>query len=233
MSETPIFQPLQWLQEAGFSAYLVGNQVRDRLLGTSSERADVDIATSATPEQVAMVLAHHRIHPSLIDAKFGVVAFGYNGFKFELTTFRRDIYKKEFAEVKRYPDEIKFIKSAAKDAVRRDITINAIYYNPSGGRYLDYVGGLEDIKTKTIRVIGAPAVRFQEDPIRMLRVIRMKHQLDFSYHPTTKTALASSAHLLGKLSPSVVKKELQKLQSIKQYPAARQDLVKFGFIKVI
>ena len=226
-------EQVSWLQDGGYTAYAVGNVVRDSLLGVVSDRLDVDIATSATPNQVADLLARRRLTASLIDAKFGVVAFAYEGIRFEVTTFRRDIYDPEFVTIKRYPDYIKFVKSPKIDSARRDLTINTIYFNPASGRYIDYVGGLTDLKAGVIRMVGDPQLRFMEDPIRMLRAIRFKHQLGFRYDRKTEQALASQAGLIGKVSSAVVKKELQKLQSIDEYAQAKQDLVRFGFIKLI
>lgn len=232
MRKDDINTPVFWLQDAGYSAYLVGNQVRDRLLGIESDRADVDVATNALPNQVATVLQQNHIIPTIIDEKFGVVSFVHNQIKFEITTFRQDIYRQDFELVKRYPDEIKFMSVAAQDAPRRDLTINAIYLNPKTGKYLDYVNGLDDLKTKTIRLIGDPKLRLQEDPIRILRAIRFKHLLGFKYDRATWAAISKSGDLLKKVSPNVVKKEFQKLQDLPRYHAARTDLVKLGIVRI-
>jgi len=229
----PKIEPLLWLQKAGFAAYLVGNAVRDRLLDNSEDNTDIDIATNARPDQVADILNAHRVLPGLVDEKFGVTSVRKDGIQFEITTFRSDIYDKKFADIRRYPDKIEFIKSARADAARRDLTINAIYYNPTANRFLDYVGGLSDMKAGIIRVIGNPRLRFKEDPIRILRAIRFRHQLGFKYHLTTEKALAASADLLAKVSPNVIKKEMQKLQALENYPEARQDLIRFGLIKSV
>jgi len=225
---TPVF----WLQGAGFSAYLVGNQVRDKILGIESDRTDVDIATNARPNQVAKVLEKNNIIPTIVDEKFGVVSFTFAQIRFEVTTFRQDIYRQDFELVKRYPDEIKFVSVAAQDAPRRDLTINAIYLNPKTGKYLDYVGGLDDIKNKIIRLIGDPKVRLQEDPIRILRTIRFKHLLGFKYDQATWSALVKSGRLIHKISPTIAKKELRKLQSISRYTGARADLIKIGIVRI-
>ena len=232
MHKSDINNPVFWLQDAGFAAYLVGNQVRDRLLGVESDSADVDIATNARPNQVAKVLQKNNIIPTIVDERFGVVSFTFANIRFEATTFRQDIYRQDFELVKRYPDEIRFVSVAAQDAPRRDLTINAIYLNPKTGKYLDYVGGLDDLQHKIIRIIGDPKTRLQEDPLRILRAIRFKHLLGFKYDKTTWSALLRSGKLLHKLSPTLVKKELRKLQSIPRYAAARVDLVKLGIVKI-
>ena len=228
-----IFTPALWLQDAGFGAYIVGNQVRDLLLGTESDRNDVDIATSALPQEVVSVLRRNNIIPSIVDEKFGTVAFVYEGKHYEVTTFRQDIYHGDFSVIKRYPDEIKFVKLVAQDAERRDFTINAIYYNPKTKRYLDYLGGQKDLKSKTLRAIGDPEIRFQEDPIRILRAIRMHHALGFKYETKTAKQIEQLAGAVKKVSPGVVKKELQKLQQLPQYPAMREELKSLGLIQVV
>ena len=223
---TPVF----WLQEAGFSAYLVGNQVRNRILGVISDRFDVDIATNALPRQVVSVLKKNGLIPTAVDEKFGVVTFHFQSITYESTTFRQDIYRGDFTRIKRYPDAIQFVQVAAEDAPRRDTTISAIYFNPKTGKYLDYHGGLADLKNKMIRMVGEPAVRFQEDPLRLLRAVRLRHELGFKYDPATRKALKAWAHLIKTLSPGVVKKELLKIQALSNYANAKRELQDFGLI---
>ena len=232
MLKREINTPIFWLQEAGFSAYLVGNQVRDRILNIGTDVSDVDVATNALPDQVISVLQNNNIIPSTVDEKFGVVAFRYNNMTYEVTTFRQDIYTSDFDRVKRYPDAIKFVQVAAEDAPRRDLTINAVYFNPKTGRYLDYFNGLGDIKDKIIRTIGNPSIRFQEDPLRLLRAVRFKHLLDFKYDPATFKAMKKYSHLVKKLSPSVIKKELQKIQDLPGYSSIiKKELQILGLIQ--
>ena len=228
-----INNPVFWLQDAGFSAYLVGNQVRDRLLAIETDKADVDVATNARPQQVISAFKKNGIIPASFDEKFGTVSFKYNDVSYEITTFRQDVYKSDFEHIKRYPDFIKFVQVVAEDAPRRDLTINAIYFNPKTGKYLDYVGGLKDIENKIIRIIGDPAIRFQEDPIRLLRAVRFKHLLNFKYAPATLRAIKQHAHLLKKLSPSVVKKEFLKIQNLPHYSIIRKELQSLGLIQVL
>jgi tRNA nucleotidyltransferase/poly(A) polymerase len=232
MTNQPITTPAIWLADAGFSAYLVGNQVRDRLLEITTDRSDVDIATVARPSEVVSILRHNNIIPSIVDEKFGVVSFGFEGIHFEVTTLRQDIYNGDFTLIKRYPDEIRFVKLLAQDALRRDFTINAIYFNPKTKRYMDYVGGMADMKAKIIRSVGDPAVRFLEDPIRILRAIRLRHVLGFEYDQETGNQIKLLAHHIKKISPGVVKKELQKLQAIANYPSAREELRSLGIIQI-
>lgn len=227
---TPIF----WLIEAGFSAYLVGNQVRDKILDIETDASDVDVTTNALPKQVMSMLRDNNIIPSTVDEKFGVVAFKYNDISYEVTTFRQDVYTSDFSQVKRYPNAIKFVQVAAEDAPRRDLTINAIYFNPKTGKYLDYFDGLKDIKNKIIKVVGDPNIRFQEDPIRLLRAVRFKNLLGFKYDPKTHKALKEYSHLIKKVSPSVIKKELQKLQNLPGYNSViKRELQVLGLIQTL
>ncbi|MDD5605963.1 MAG: hypothetical protein PHR51_01385 [Patescibacteria group bacterium] len=230
MINQEINTPLFWLQEAGFSAYFVGNQVRSRLLGINDDPRDIDVATNARPQDVTRMLRQHNIIPATVDEKFGVVAFRFNEVLYEVTTFRRDIYSEDLAHVKRYPEAVQFVQVAAQDAPRRDITINAIYLNPKTGKYLDYVGGLQDITDKVIRIIGEPSIRFQEDPLRILRVVRFKHELGFKYDAKTLAALKRYGFLVKKLSPGVVKKEYLKIQGLSNYHQAKVELQKLGLV---
>ncbi len=232
MRQQELNTPVFWLQDAGHSAYLVGNQVRDRLLKIVSDRFDVDIATSARPKQVMTVLKKNHIVPTAVDEKFGVVSFRFNKVAYEVTTFRQDIYTREFEHIKRYPDAIRFVPVAAEDAPRRDLTINAIYLNPKTGKYLDYHGGLNDLKSRVIRVIGDPNVRFQEDPLRLLRVVRLKHLLNFKYDLATLAAIRRHAGLIKKLSPTVVKKEYLKLRDLPNYARVKRDLRTLGLVQI-
>jgi len=234
MRKQEINTPIFWLQEAGFSAYLVGNQVRDKILEIASDVFDVDVATNARPREVMAVLNQNNIIPATVDEKFGVVAFKYNDTTYEVTTFREDIYTSSFDRIKRYPDAIKFVQIAAQDAPRRDLTINAIYFNPKTGKYLDYFKGLEDIENKVIKVIGDPVVRFQEDPLRLLRTVRFKHLLNFKYDPVTLRAIKKYSHLVKKLSPAIMKKELQKIQKLPGYSGGiKKELQTLGLIQTL
>ena len=129
---------------------------------------------------------------------------------------------------KRYPDTIKFVSLVAYDAPRRDFTINAIYLNPKTAEHLDYHDGMSDIATKTLRVIGDPAIRFAEDPLRILRAIRLRHQLGLSYDPATKAAIVKQAGLVRALSTGVISKELTKLRAIPAFAKAQKELVAVG-----
>ncbi|OGB74206.1 hypothetical protein A2V68_00315 [candidate division Kazan bacterium RBG_13_50_9] len=224
------FQPVAWLQEAGYKAYLVGNQVRAILAGRSYDPKDIDIATSALPEAVAGILRRHSILPAQLDATFGVVTFELQGNSYEITTFRSDVYDPQFDHIKRKPSRIEFTDDLTTDALRRDFTINAIYLNPVSGHYLDPLSGRADLKNKTLRFIGDPEIRIKEDPLRVLRAIRFKHSLGLHYAPATRVALGKLGRLVHKLSNAILKKEFQKIQNLEGYAAARREMQAWGII---
>ena len=226
------FAPVLWLQEAGYKAYLVGNQSRNAILAQSFERQDIDIATSALPKETERVLLDHNLVPIRVDGKFGVVGFVWQDIDYEITTFREDIYDPQFNHIRRTPIDIIFHKDPTKDASRRDFTINAIYWNPKTNHFTDPLLGKMDLEEKVLRFIGDPEIRIKEDPVRALRAVRFKHSLGLKYHPATWKALVKYGKLVHKLQPSVLKKEFTKIQnlSIKDYQSAKEDMRKMGVV---
>jgi len=225
------FEPIIWIQEAGYTAYLVGNQVRARLLGQMYDPKDIDVATSATVHEVASALRAHSIMPTNLDDRFGVVAFQLEGHNYEVTTFRQDIYDPSFDHIKRTPAQIIFDQVGVKtDAQRRDFTVNAVYWDPKTGRYIDPVGGEQDLMKKTLRFIGDPEIRIKEDPIRVLRAIRFRWALGLRYDATTRRALQRWGSLVHKLQGPALKKEFQKIQNLANYQQARKEMREFGVI---
>lgn len=226
------FAPVLWLQEANFKAYLVGNQSRNAILGATFENQDIDIATSALPKETERILLDHGLVPIRVDNKFGVVGFVWQNIDYEITTFRQDIYDPQFNHIRRTPIDIIFHKDPAKDALRRDFTMNSIYWNPKTNHFTDPVQGKKDLEDKILKFIGEPEIRIKEDPIRVLRAIRFKHSLGLKYHPATWRALIRQGRLVHKLQPSVLKKEFTKIQnlSIKGYQAAKEDMRKMGIV---
>jgi len=225
-------EPINWLRSKGFKAYLVGNQVRAILLKQEDYPRDVDIATEAHPQEILRIVRSKRIVPTFIDSKFGVVSFVTEGFDFSLTTFREDIYSaKELSRFKRYPHQVRFVRSLKKDALRRDITINAIYFDPQKEHFLDPLGGLKDFQGKIIRVVGDPKMRFEEDPLRILRVVRFKNLLNFRYQAETQKALQLKGYLARSLSASVRSKELRKIQELPRAQEALKELREFQVVE--
>ncbi|HEU4844760.1 MAG TPA: polynucleotide adenylyltransferase PcnB [Burkholderiaceae bacterium] len=210
------------LQEAGYEAFVVGGAVRDLLLGVKPK--DFDIATNATPEQVRKLFRRAFI----IGKRFQIVHVMFGQDLLEVTTFRgtasASAPKDEHGRVLR--DNT--FGSQAEDAVRRDFTINAMYYNPATEQVLDYHGGIEDIRSKTLRIIGQPEARYREDPVRMLRVVRFAAKLHFHIEPSTAAPIRMMAPLIDNVPAARVFDEMLKLLMSGQALACLQQLRKEG-----
>jgi poly(A) polymerase len=210
------------LQEAGFEAFVVGGAVRDLLLGVKPK--DFDVATNATPEQVKRLFRRAFI----IGRRFQIVHVMFGQDLLEVTTFRGtatdNAPKDEHGRVLR--DNT--FGSQAEDAERRDFTINAMYYNPATQEVLDYHGGIEDIRAKTLRIIGQPEARYREDPVRMLRVVRFAAKLNFGIEPSTAEPIGVMAPLINNVPAARVFDEMLKLLTSGQALACLQQLRKEG-----
>jgi poly(A) polymerase len=195
----------QGLQQAGFKAFLVGGAVRDLLLGIKPK--DFDIATNATPEQVRKLFRRAFI----IGRRFQIVHVMFGQDLLEVTTFRgasmEAAPKDEHGRVLR--DNT--FGEQHEDAIRRDFTINAMYYDPETQTVLDYHGGMADIRNKTLRIIGVPEERFREDPVRLLRVVRFAAKLDFTIDAATAAPIKTMAPLINNVPAARVFDEMLKL----------------------
>src|ERR1700729_2613393 len=156
------------LQQAGFAAFWVGGCVRDFLLGR--EPQDFDIATDAKPEQVEKLFG--KTIP--VGKKFGVMIVVESGQQFQVATFRAEA---DYQDGRR-PTKVVFANAEA-DALRRDFTVNGLFYDPATQEIHDWVGGGKDLRARMIRTIGPPEERFGEDHLRMLRAVRFAARLDF------------------------------------------------------
>jgi poly(A) polymerase len=212
----------QTLQDAGFKAFVVGGAVRDLLLGVKPK--DFDIATNATPEQVKRLFRRAFI----IGKRFQIVHVMLGQEQLEVTTFRGASSdgspKDEHGRVLR--DNT--FGEQHEDAVRRDFTINAMYYDPATQSVLDYHGGIADIKGKMLRVIGVPEARYREDPVRLLRVVRFAAKLDFAIEPATSAPIKVMAPLINNVPAARVFDEMLKLLMSGQALACLQQLRKQG-----
>jgi poly(A) polymerase len=191
---------VQRLQTAGFSAFWVGGCVRDFVLGR--EPKDYDIATSALPEQVEKLFPH----TIPVGRQFGVVIVVKQGIQFQIATFRAEA---DYRDGRR-PETVVFA-SAEADALRRDFTVNGLFYDPVVRQLYDWVGGQADLAAKIIRTIGAPEERFAEDHLRLLRAVRFAAQLNFAIHPETFAAIRTFAPKIQLVSAERIREELQKL----------------------
>jgi poly(A) polymerase len=210
------------LQKEGFKAFIVGGAVRDLLLGHKPK--DFDIATNATPEQVKRLFRRAFI----IGRRFQIVHVMMGSEQLEVTTFRgassEASPKDEHGRVLR--DNT--FGEQHEDAVRRDFTINAMYYDPASEMVLDYHGGIADIRSKTLRIIGVPEARFREDPVRLLRVVRFAAKLGFSIAPETRAPIQVMAPLINNVPAARVFDEMLKLLMSGQALACLQQLRKEG-----
>lgn len=186
--------------EAGFEAYFVGGSVRDRILGL--EVNDVDIATSALPQEIK------KIFPRTVDIgiEHGTVMVLIDDESYEITTFRTESTYKDF----RHPDSVTFVRSLKKDLMRRDFTMNAIAMDIVGN-IIDPFNGIEDIDKKIIRAVGNPHERFNEDALRMMRAVRFAAQLDFEIEGETLISIKRNAALLEKIAIERIQVEFEKL----------------------
>ena len=198
---------LERLHEGGFGAYLVGGGVRDALVGIAPK--DFDIATDASPEDVRALFRNSRI----IGRRFRLVHVVFGREIIEVATFRAAHDKGEGGEVGASGRIVRdnVFGSIAEDARRRDFSVNALYYNIADRSVVDYTGGLEDIERKVFRLIGDPLTRCEEDPVRVLRAVRLGAKLGFSIEPATATAMAKVAPELCHTPPARLFEEVLKL----------------------
>lgn len=190
---------LRRLREAGFQAFLVGGCVRDLLLGRPVH--DWDVTTSAKPEQVLSLF--ERCIPTGI--RHGTVTVLEAGTSYEVTTFRTD---GAYVDGRR-PASVQFVSDLTGDLSRRDFTVNAMAMDENGA-ITDPFGGRADLTARCVRCVGEPALRFQEDALRMLRAVRFSAQLGFSMAAETARAMAVYAHLCTRLSAERVRDEVEK-----------------------
>ena len=198
----------QTLQRAGFKAFVVGGAVRDLLMG--KEPKDYDVATDATPEEVRHLFRRSRI----IGRRFRIVHVMFGNETIEVTTFRGshlgDDGDSAVAESGRILRDNVF-GSLEEDAERRDFTANALYYDPHSEEVWDFHHGLPDIKAGVLRIIGDPETRYREDPVRMLRAVRLSAKLGLKLHKATETPIPTLADLLQDVPPSRLFDEMLKL----------------------
>ena len=189
------------LRHEGFEAYLVGGCVRDLLLGR--EPADYDVATDATPVEVAGLFPESIA----VGAQFGVILVPKNGLKVEVATFRSDMGYSDG----RHPDRVVYSKTPQEDVQRRDFTINGLLMRHDNGEVLDFVGGQQDLRAGVIRAIGDPELRFAEDKLRMMRAVRFAARFGFEIEPNTFRAIRRHVKEIQQVSPERLREELTKM----------------------
>lgn len=191
---------LKKMEKHGYEAYIVGGFVRDYCLGEISN--DVDITTSARPKDLKMIFKDAKLSPF----HYGSVTLLYKNMRFEITTFRSDNHYKDY----RRPDSTQYIDSIHMDLKRRDFTINTLCMD-SSGKIIDLLNGMKDLETKTIRMVGDPNLKLEEDVLRILRAIRFATILHFELDDLIKTAIKEKGSLLKNLSYHRRKEELDRI----------------------
>ena len=199
------------LHRAGYKAFVVGGAVRDLLLGRHPK--DYDVATDATPEQVRSVFRRARI----IGRRFKLVHVMFRDETVEVSTFRANHPAADAEEKDGRADEHgrllrdNVYGNQEEDAIRRDFTMNALFYDPEREEVWDFVNGFADIKKKRVVMIGDPGARYREDPVRMLRAARLAAKLGFTIDAATESPIAELAPLLDNVPTARLFDEMQKL----------------------
>jgi tRNA nucleotidyltransferase (CCA-adding enzyme) len=197
-----LLDALARMREGGFQAWLVGGTVRDALLGRESGPF-YDVATDRLPDDVTR--RFERVEP--IGLKHGTVLVLFAGLKIECTTLRRE---GAYADA-RHPDRVDFTRDPAEDLARRDLTVNAMAFDPASGVLLDPHGGALDLERRVLRAVGDPRARFAEDALRPLRVARLSAVLEMEVEPGTRAALGSALDRAKRVAMERVREELDKL----------------------
>lgn len=213
----PALKVLYGLKDAGFTAYLAGGGVRDLLLGRTPK--DFDVATNATPEEIRKLFRNCR----LIGRRFRLAHVYFHNETIEVSTFRALTPEPEACDESCHcvADSGLVLRdnvfgSPEEDALRRDFTVNALFYNIADFSIIDYVNGRRDLDERILRVIGDPDKRFAEDPVRILRAIRFAASLDFKIEAAAGEAIRRNAGRLDGCSSSRLYEEIQKLLSCGQ-----------------
>ena len=215
-------QIIRRLRKAGFQALLAGGCVRDMLLGKKPK--DHDVVTDATPAEVCKIFRR----TIKVGAKFGVIIILADSQQVEVATFRTET---GYTDGRR-PDKVSFT-SAQQDALRRDFTVNGMFYDPLQKKVMDYVGGQKDLKSKNLRTIGKADERFSEDYLRMLRAVRFAAQLDFEIEKNTLIAVKKYSGRITKISGERIAAELELLSAAAGRKKGVKLLIKTGLAERI
>lgn len=211
------------LQKKGFTTYLVGGCVRDLLLNFQPK--DFDIATDAKPSEVKSII--HRAY--VIGKRFRLVLVRRDDTQFEVATFRRELREDENRED--LPEGDNIFGSPQEDARRRDFTINGLFYDPVAEKLIDFAGGLPDLEQRWVRMIGDPMKRLEEDPIRILRALRLKHMIGFSLDPDLRGAMHEMAPTLTTTVLPRRREEILKLLRLNNPDFAFLEAQDLGLLK--
>jgi len=216
------YKVIEKLLDAGYEAWWIGGAVRDMLCGKIPH--EIDMATSALPDDVMKLFPKNDSY----GAPLGTIVVSLSGHVFEITTYRED----DSASDGRHPETVKF-GSREKDALRRDATVNAMYWNPVTDELFDPCHGEADIKEYLVRFIGDADTRIKQDALRILRMIRLRAVLHGQYHPETYAALKHNAGLVSGLSGMRVLQELEKVLKVDKPSIALEDWLETGVLKFL
>lgn len=227
LPSTPLFSEaaeiVAELKRHGKKAFLIGGCVRDMLLGASPH--DVDIATSATPEEIQRIFEKTYA----VGASFGVVTVLRNGLSFETATLREE---RDYMDGRR-PETVHYTDNEVLDVIRRDFTVNGLLCDPASGEVFDHVGGIDDLHRGILRTIGDPDRRFSEDYLRILRAVRFTVRLGFELDSGTREAARHHAGKLSVLSAERVRDEVEKML-LGPHPGRAFELMReLGILRVI
>lgn len=210
------------LQQKGFDAYIVGGAVRDLIIGL--EPKDFDVATNATPEQIRPLFRRARI----IGRRFQLVHVVFGQEIIETSTFRAPASDGHMTDDHGRILRDNVFGSQKQDAERRDLTINALYYDPVTETVIDFHGGVPDLNKRIVRMIGDPETRYREDPVRMLRAVRFAVKLNGQIEKATQAPIAQLADLLSNVPAARVFDEMLKLLTCGQAMACVKQLRTYG-----
>ncbi len=220
------------LKQSGFQGYLVGGCVRDSLVGIKAK--DFDVSTNATPEEVRKIFRSSRI----IGKRFRLVHVFSKNELIEVSTFRAHASKENNSSGVVKDSEGKILRdnvwgTLEEDCIRRDFSINALYFDPIEKQLCDFHNGLQHIQKKILVSIGDPLIRFEEDPVRSLRAIRFSSKLNFKISNDVKEAIYQKGHLLGNISNARMFDEFCKIFLTKNALNNFNKLESFGVLKYL
>ena len=210
---------LKKLNDAGFEAYIVGGYVRDYIL--KIESTDIDITTSATPKEVANIFNITKADD------LGCVNIKNGDLNIDITTYRKEGFYSN-----RKPKKLVYVKDLRTDLLRRDFTINTLCMDQNS-EIIDKLNGFKDLESKTLRVVGSVKKKFKDDPLRMLRALRLSIVLDFKIEDSALAFIISNKKLLKSLSYDRVKEEISKILISKNAPEGFNVLKMLGILDVL